>query len=849
MKKLFIPILLLFLGCAELVGDYSDVYRDGLPDEIQPVLDYNETGGCEESKCTVMLCNVERSQSYLCQLGFLKRWWDVNCPYASLEGSKCYFVRDFNETDWENITKDHPEIEIREFMIGQGATFWEFEEANQYCNNKLRMSVKWLVGNSNVNYSSPDVDRAECFLQRGIMPVYILYSNGTNINPERAGQIAQTLRDVGPVVITTEMGFDSSNATVVSLVQEQIRQIRDNCPEDQCLIALAPKMGDELGVARVFSDTTILDKTDLIAYGIDTRESKTRCDVKWLFMKEVSPFSKKMVRTYQKPSIIPYAIFDVAPNGLGDCDWEEEQVDEAYDYFFRGIAGTIVNSGIIGFAPYELYPDTGPIECNDCSITTYDSQNLEANNDSARFRSWFAYCQKYMGIPAEVSGSRIAFPNASGGGACNFIAGQPKNYLNLMYGGLDLSATPETPELQPKRKTDYKCGSCIVESKEDLDAFNLPDWGGTVEPETCTAFEDDIALYAEKNDVDKMLVRAYISLETFYTDLQGKGGECSVNFDSFSGVYPPEYEEDVISYPRRICGYGASSLPENTLQQKREKYRKWAVPYMEDPSGTCSRWPKSLDYDYCALGLMQVIEVPYIYWDENMPTDDPSWAERAERTTMQLPGRPYVERELAKGCSEEFNPFNTTHVVCMGTAKLRGLMDSARTVVYSRADDLDIVESNGEVNKTKAKILEAYIAAWMYNGRWFNPVNPGSSWITKFAEQKEIDAGICESGDPTAMPSCCLQDSLEYTSRGLESTVKTKSGECCGRQDFIDYVYHCESWLFDNDHASGGFDYGAIILGKYKEYLDECYDYSYCPPRDKWEDAQKEAYQEASEND
>jgi len=81
------------------------------------------------------------------------------------------------------------------FFVGQGSTFIDFEQANSYCNNTMKLAVDWLVGKDGEAPAIPAARRAQCYLGHGVIPLYIYYSDGKNISEERTKEIAKSLSD------------------------------------------------------------------------------------------------------------------------------------------------------------------------------------------------------------------------------------------------------------------------------------------------------------------------------------------------------------------------------------------------------------------------------------------------------------------------------------------------------------------------------------------------------------------------------------------------------------------------------------------------------------------------------
>jgi hypothetical protein len=350
-------------------------------------------------------------------------------------GGRCYFETNCTKTRAANLSsnKETPDLSIRQFMIGQGPTFSDFSAANPYCSHRLSMAVQWLVATNESPYTLPDPSRVMCFLSKDIIPVYVLYSNGEDINDTRAKKIAEILGTegddlfmgklssgpVGPVIVVTEMDFNESDADKVA---NQVKAINDACNNRQqdevyCMVAVAPKINDFKALDAVMAKVD-KDEVDFVAFGVNGNYVQS-CEGPKI-MNQVLNFSQYSLYKYGKPTVIPYIMFDTQGSDIGNtCTWSESKMMSAYSSFFpRGIL-SLQERGVIGVAPYSFnstsYGVSNPLKCIDCAV----------GKNEQRLKSWYSWCQSFTNItrklPTGASTSHPSgmlttiFPNESGG--------------------------------------------------------------------------------------------------------------------------------------------------------------------------------------------------------------------------------------------------------------------------------------------------------------------------------------------------------------------------------------------------------------------------------------------------
>jgi hypothetical protein len=702
-----VPLMLVLLlaalltaGCISSIGsstpDYTSYYVSTL--KSVPVADSATAVTCKGANCVCMVCKT--GQSFFSFLGI-----------SSFAGGNCSFIGINDSTNQctstvfgQLINGTSPlgsNAAVNYFRIGQGPSFSDFAAANKYCDNRLGMAVQWLVGSPGNPYSLPAASRAVCMLDKGVIPVYILYSNGTDINITQTLNIATILGTqggsvtggrlpgpVGPVVVTTEMNYNVSEAPQI---KQQIMAINQGCGNNRdpnhlvinCLVAVAPRLGDFAALNAVMDDPQISPYVDLVAYGIDsdTMNLSGQCNTPSAPWQAAINFSSYSLYTLGKPSIIPYVLFDGpgSTDASGTCTWTEGTMTSDYGIFFTNYFHTLYGIGVIGVAPYaynSTLPDSNPLRCIDCSI----------GSDQARMASWFGNCQAEVNLSLTASTGVNNYPSPGElmrfadqpSGSCqddsSNIASEIDN-RNYAYGDF---TNPVQPTLQANSTpTLFSCDACVSDTTGSSPfAFPAPSPSNTPSPTTLAAFCTDnpeLDSFAGQHSLDPEYVRAVAATESGFNP-------CAVaKVHSGDACYSSAYVS------------------------------------MSDPSGQCpaSDFSTAGGVRFCGLGLMQSLEPPL---------NGPYWSNVPSGLAADLP--------LAQSCdSTNFNPFNATDSECVGTAKLAQKLQIAQAKV---AQYHAMPGANGPVNMldwpatavNNDSVFAAYIAANLYVGAW------NDSWIT-----------------------------------------------------------------------------------------------------------------------
>ena len=569
-------ILLIFISfflfaCTQSMDEYSQVYAEDdffnptniIPNQYDP---NNPERLCTPGPCACFVCEKARP------------FFGIFDSLAASD-AKCWLETDCNINDYSSALGSSAPLGstvddkfIKSFMIGAPSA--QFAEANAYCENRLDMSVKWLYGTNEDSYASIEPDRAQCYLEYGVIPVYLLYTqppklvDGT-IEPrreldlrdvDRAREIARALNGQGPVIITAEAEFNSSNGNDISIVVDQIEAMKSECTN--CLIALAPQYNDTEGVKLVFDRLSSPDRVDIVAYGINTHSpfSNADCTGPAIF-REATKFSEHILFTHRKPTLITYMYFKPnVPTPNKGCEWTDYTISDpsnpqnAYTFFFSGGAmAKLVTAGTIGAAIYAYDPaESDPFYCpagddgkNSCAV---------GRNENS-LKSFFSPCQNFKLL-------NITDPNQPGGSVLRpsgeipinfpyekdaYCPAHASNVISFLRGSFQNSdiTRPIISELRPQREEKLSCDSC---ARRDVDrpfpfaieGHQTLETNQNMKNAYCASEEDKsneqnvpsnlagrgpidyqevgalVDFYSDKRDLDPYMVRALISIESSF---------------------------------------------------------------------------------------------------------------------------------------------------------------------------------------------------------------------------------------------------------------------------------------------------------------------------------------------
>gem|GEM_PF-951424 len=796
---LFAALMLLVAGCTSenTLSNYyaeeaSEVIKSPGPDLANPDIYCDST----DENCVCMVC--ENSNFDL--VNPFNKFYSID-----LQGGTCRFQTECTKDIFLSYS-DSPDYlglfgseQVRFFMLGQGSNFAEFADATRYCNNSLRMAVRWLSSTEGFEYPLPSAERAECMMEKDVLPVYLLYSEGQAIDSVRAGEVAARFAGAGPVILSAEFDVDPYNHTSLDKAIDQAIAMKGSCPN--CLIAISPKLEynhtlDDEGKAYGYNATyAALDyifrdsqraseareKIDMVGIGINSHYARN-CVAASLIWDAVF-YSKYALRTYEKPSVWAYFLIDEGQYNAGgaersECTWSASETAKAYSDLYKYIP-SLVDAGAIGVAPYSLYGvGTGPLECVNCGLMDVDL------NQYAQHIQWFSLCQVYYTKNGIIPIVFSPVPCAD----CSFATNYNMYQLDEFRSGITFTEE----ELQKRQivpfPTFFRCNGQLMSKVPDEINLDLYD-GVSAGNHQCNWYPE-LDIFADLRDADPVLTRAITWMETgFNNDVEGPTGDmCEVSQVS-------ETQCSSQNYPKKCL---------NTLV---------------DPSGICIGSTKVAPSGqvFHSMGLMQTHTYPQELWGE-------------------LDEIQYEEEAIWCGGDEGFNPFNKADNACLGTAIIMDKLQYGRNIVSSHESQLGLTELKNEFGDQSPEYLNMkaaytiFLSSYYYSG--FTTMHTGSGsgkkldeWMGDFSAQRIItdaecfeEPGVTESADtgmsqmPTELEEKCCEDG------------EVKEDPCCNEGNFINYLQFCKFPTLSSTSQPKA-KYGLKILGFYKALLScEKYD-------------------------
>lgn len=636
----------LFLsGCTLSYGGSPLAGADQLKKHDQSVPKYGDPNAppgdqnsliCKElsgnTPCACLRC--ENKTTWAQQLfPFLSLWFD-----ASLAGGRCTFEQCSQDTLISQLEESTGKIQQRVFAYGMGPSFTSTDTANLYCGYSLQLATKWMVGKNTVP-KIPRASRGVCWLDRNVMPVFMYYTGGKAIDSVRSEQIAMAFEKqkvnflgaggAGPVLLTTEVDFDSTDVDQINAVKRQILSY-DKC--DKCLTVLAVPNGERgtealkqiIGTPPNF-DPTYYPKVDLIGFGFRNTDYET-CNLDQIIYENLK-LSRDILKDYYKPSIWLYAGASEGNSLDGSCQWTAEKVHNFYQAVFE-LNPALASSGVLGASFYELVDGTGPLPCNPVQGCKFGLFNEDGTQKHPELNTWAETCQAF-GVPG--ARTPVFYSRNGYGSVCEI----PNAKVNLATSSeINTQQFLSDAEVAPMEKQEkLGCGEiCVSDSK-----MQRPDIYDSAGKSFSTAHCDlypEIDERADDADISTMYYRSIVEQET--------GG----SFDPtlFSCVSPGNggCNGQGLSMAT-ICGM--AGLPPD-------------CGHAVVPSGPpeCTGGQKA-----CAFGLAQCIELP----------GDTSWA-----------------TDGCRGPDNVYNPFDPSESVCCGINKFSKYLDMAEVFVSSNWGEL-----------------------------------------------------------------------------------------------------------------------------------------------------------------
>lgn len=233
-------------------------------------------------QCTCMLCTNSSGNFY-------------TAAYftTGLESGSCFFANNCSRAYiYEYLTESKKNF-VRDFLIGQGGSYTEYEESNLRCNLQEGYVVKMLYGKGRPPfynqkkyfgiYDTSEADTVECALSKGAIPIYIIYTKGTYYGAEWIQDFMKnTVKDrysTEPVFIAPEALFEKNTLNEIVV---QIDAIYGGCDvkvEKGGCIRIDPQSGDCLEKETRYvrgCKVAIYPKQDTDAMIFDTLDEMSR---------------------------------------------------------------------------------------------------------------------------------------------------------------------------------------------------------------------------------------------------------------------------------------------------------------------------------------------------------------------------------------------------------------------------------------------------------------------------------------------------------------------------------------------------------------------------------------------
>ncbi|MCP4648050.1 MAG: hypothetical protein GY852_10035 [bacterium] len=815
MKKSYLIILLVLLlyGCI----DHSYYVTEGGEVIRTKAINVTDLVACDpaDTGCVCMVCETTGPDLFNPFTRFYGMdLQDAQCRFQA--GCSEQVFRDFYPDPTSTLSVVGSNVldmifgseQVRFFMFGQGSNFAEFVTANRFCNNSMRLSVRWLSSTSGYEYPLPQPERAECFLEKDVLPMYLLHSEGTAMEDiPHVTQLAATFVDSGPVILSSEFDFDPKNLSQLDGAIDQSIAMKQACPN--CIIAISPRLEYDLSldpndkyigynntydaIDYIFNESPrkleALQSIDIVGVGLNSHYAKNCVGASLLW--DGYEYSQYVMQTYEKPTIWAYVLLDVNESNVGGlefCNWTPDEVVKTYSDIYTYVPA-LIRAGVLGVAPYSLYGvDSGPLECENCGMMNVDGTVYPQHT------LWFSNCQIYY--TSRGLTPIVYSPNPCAD--CSYANNYNMFQLDTTYLGFSPDSTHlQGEEVQPFERFYICSGQLMTEVPEEIDLSGyIPNIDDSDDPDSTCELYPELDIFSDIRDMDPVLTRSFTFVETGFNDpTEGPGGDmCSASIVSASqcSEKPNGGCLDVVLDPIEsggICG----------------------PQYTNDPQKR-----------FHSLGLMQTHTYPYTQWADGGSDD---------------------YRPEAEWCGkDEFNPFNKAHNACLGTAIiLDKIKNGGRPVVSSNEWRLglnSLKEEYGEDSHEYLNMKNAYtifISSYYYSG--FITMHSGNrpgreldGWIADFNAQRAINEADCyeepgstESGDTgtSEMPSefdeeCCGDGEIQ-------------EGPCCNQKNFINYLRHCKFPELSTD-AQPKAAYGLKLLGVYTALL-EC---------DKYDEAEAE---------
>ncbi|MCX6773626.1 MAG: hypothetical protein NTY68_01345 [Candidatus Micrarchaeota archaeon] len=706
-KTVFLIVLALVLsfGCiGNMIGQSTGQYLN----QSMTVTDIQDNStevnaNTKNGSCYLFIC---QNQTKTTLGGWLKkyfyyswRYWEFFDP--SLIGGSCW-LQNVTLENREEIFANWSEgiYNPREVGIGQGLTFADFNTANLYCNNSLRYSLKLVrtMGSPSYLFSPKAYAGAACFLDKSVIPIYILYNNGTvpDLGNDNSGLFASKMNGTGPVMIASELNPSSEDSNIEK-IESQIVLMKANCPN--CLIGASIPLNDTLLLNKSKEDG-ILDKIDFVGFGIDSNYMDGTCGDALSLLSQAEATSFFVEKQFDKPTFWYYVNLNRT-----QCRWTDYEERKLYSTMFQDIKPMSLR-GLMGMAPVSFYDSAFIYPDSNNSFLVSTSSGDQLRQDS--FSSWFSFCRQYYG---NQNYQIMTLDSSDLDTACsqNLVGGIPSKQIQY-FGNAGDFVPLESINIDDKEKQMYQCKTCFIA----LDPKKTPDFiknldKNTFNGDNCSVNSEDMEFYADLYDIDSNLLRAFAARESGFNP-------CAIS----------NISADIAVH--RCTGIRLTKEPlEQALEQAGCDYNS----------------VKAVSYDesFCALGMMQTTDLPgYMYND-------------AAYGNLDMP--PEV-----KACGgSSFNPFNSTHSICAASYKIVMPNSYLANAYYavSTHKDIFVVPGVGSSDENNSNLQDALVVTFTAAGYHGDSITSFVSDYADYAKNFNSNGGEISCGGMTQIGRelCC----------------------------------------------------------------------------------------------
>jgi len=520
----------------------------------------NEAGGPLSCKC--MFC--ENKTSWIPALiPFLQPYFDSTLYKGECRLEDCNAEIFMSKASTSGYYYSY-NVRPRFFMFGTGPNFISNDRANLYCEYTLQLATKW-IGTYDNPPRIPSENRAACWLERDTIPIYIYNTGGTAIDPQRTLEIASMFdaNDTGPVMLTTELGLNSTNASQIAAVKSQILAL-DNCTS--CITVLAVQPWDTKALDEIFGDNqvypdhnyhTLGEMVDAVGFGFRANDYQT-CNINRILYSNLD-FSRLILENYSKPTIWLYAGISEGKNVDGTCDFSPANAHNFYQSIF-GLSQALASSGIIGVSFYEFVDGTGPLQCNGVQGCEFGVIKGDGMQKHPEMNSWSSLCQFYG-----TAGARppIVYSKNGKGSTCDFSI-DAKMYTFLSSELNSQLGLNNSVVLPIARKEKLNCGEACVSyvslSRPEI-YDELPASFSSGNCEVYPEIED----MADEADISAVYFRSLLQQESEFDPMavscvDWSSDNCNTNNYTMAEIclmsgLPSDCKEEC-SYGQKPCAFG-----------------------------------------------------------------------------------------------------------------------------------------------------------------------------------------------------------------------------------------------------------------------------------------------------